>query len=134
MSNSIKQIGQLLKHFGEMLEDNTEAMTDGFHSYKELYRQRAVLFAALCHAYPDKAWRSLKHADGTMFEGGWFICGIETPQGQYTFHYDDTQWDLFYFCKTLDFAPEWDGHTESDVWRLLYLHQNTDTQSSNIAN
>lgn len=123
MSNSIKQIGDYLKHFGEMLTNNTEKMSDGYHSYKELYDQRALLFAALCHAYPNKSWRSLKHSDGTMFEGGYFICGIETPKGQYTYHYTDDKWDLFYFCKTLEFAPEWDGHTEKDAYRLLFLHE-----------
>lgn len=130
MSNSIKQIGDALKHFGEMLSNRTEFMDDGFHSYNDLYYQRAVLFAALCHAYPDKAWRSLKHADGTMFDGGWFICGIETPLGQYTYHYKDNHWDLFYFCKTLDNAPEWDGHSESDVFRLLKLHEYNNVSSS----
>ena len=128
MSNSIKQIGELLSHFGEMLSENTSGMTDGYHSFSDLYHQRAVLFAALCHAYPDKAWRSLKHADGTMFEGGYFICGIETPQGQYTYHYKGDKWDLFYFCKTLEFAPEYDGHTDKDVGRLLSLHKQSDAQ------
>ncbi len=33
---------------------------------------------------------------------------------------DPTEWDLFN-CKELDKAPEWDGHTDEDVKRLLSL-------------
>lgn len=96
-------------------------LSDGYHTFNDLYHQRAILFAALCRAYKDKAWKSLKHSDGTMFDGDWFICGIETPQGQYTYHYKLTYWPLF-AGKTLDNAPEWDGHTEDDVTRLMSLY------------
>ena len=42
---------------------------------------------------------------------GMFIVGIETPDGQATYHYDiDPYWDLFR-CTELWRAPEWDGHT-----------------------
>lgn len=51
-----------------------------------------------------------KDADGTMYDG-MFIVGIETPDGQATYHYDiDPYWDLFR-CTELWRAPEWDGHT-----------------------
>ena len=42
---------------------------------------------------------------------GMFIVGIETPDGQATYHYDvEPYWNLFQ-CKEVDRAPEWDGHT-----------------------
>lgn len=98
--------------------------SDGYHTFDELYHHRAVLFSALCYAYKDKAWRAKKHHDGSMFGDDWFICGVETPQGQYTYHYHISEcWDLFDFCKTLDNAPEWDGHQPKDVDRLLSLRQ-----------
>ena len=41
---------------------------------------------------------------------GMFIVGIETPDGQATYHYDiDPYWDMFK-CEELEYAPEWDGH------------------------
>lgn len=59
--------------------------SDGFHTFNDLYHQRAVLFAALVKAHRDKAWKSWKHEDGEeCFGGGWFIVGIDTPQGSYT--------------------------------------------------
>ena len=46
---------------------------------------------------------------------GMFIVGIETPEGQATYHYDiDPYWDIFN-VQELDRAPKWDGHTPTDA-------------------
>lgn len=84
--------------------------SDGCHSFGELYHHRAVLFSVIVTMFPERAWKSRLHADGTMLEG-MFIVGIETPDGQATYHYDaEPYWDMFP-CEELDRAPEWDGHT-----------------------
>ena len=96
-------------------------MSDGYHTFNGLYYQRMILFAALVKAYKDKAWKSWKHEDGKpCFGGGWFIVGIDTPQGSYTYHYEDKYWNWFE-CEELPVAKHWDGHTEEDVTRLLSL-------------
>ena len=96
-------------------------MSDGYHTFNGLYYQRMVLFAAIVKAYKDKAWKSWKHEDGKpCFDGGWFIVGIDTPQGSYTYHYEDKYWSWFE-CEELPVAKHWDGHTEEDVTRLLSL-------------
>lgn len=96
-------------------------MSDGYHTFNGLYYQRMVLFAALVKAYKDKAWKSLRHEDGELcFGGGWFIVGIDTPEGSYTYHYEDKDWNRF-DCVELPVAKHWDGHTEEDVTRLLSL-------------
>lgn len=97
-------------------------VSDGYHTFNGLYYQRMILFAALVKAYKDKAWKSWKHEDGKpCFGGGWFIVGIDTPQGSYTYHYEDKYWNLFE-CEELSVAKHWDGHTEEDATRLLSLH------------
>ena len=97
-------------------------MSDGYHTFNGLYYQRMVLFAALVKAYNSKAWKSWKHEDGEpCFGGGWFIVGIDTPQGSYTYHYEAKDFDLFE-CEELPVAKHWDGHTEEDVTRLLSLN------------
>lgn len=84
--------------------------SDGYHTFNELYHHRAVLFSVIVAKFADRAWKSKLHADGTMFNG-MFIVGIETPDGQATYHYDvDPYWEMFR-CKEVDHAPEWDGHT-----------------------
>ena len=96
-------------------------MSDGYHTFNGLYYQRMVLFAALVKAYKDRAWKSYKHEDGELcFGGGWFIVGIDTPVGSYTYHYENKHFDLFE-CKELPVGKHWDGHTEKDVTRLLKL-------------
>ena len=96
-------------------------MSDGYHTFNGLYYQRMILFAALVKAHKDRAWKSHRHEDGELcFGGGWFIVGIDTPEGSYTYHYEDKDWDRF-DCQELPTGKKWDGHTEADVTRLLAL-------------
>ena len=98
-------------------------VSDGFHTFNGLYEQRMILFAALVKAYKDKAWKSYRHEGGEYcFGGGWFIVGIDTPEGSYTYHYENKYWDMF-DCIDLPRAKHWDGHTEADAeTRLMSLN------------
>lgn len=101
--------------------DDIGQLSDGFHTFNSLYEQRMILFAALVKVYKDKAWKSYRHEDGEYcFGGGWFIVGIDTPKGSYTYHYENKYFDLF-DCEELACGKHWDGHTEKDVTRLLTL-------------
>lgn len=96
-------------------------ISDGFHTFNELYHHRCILFAALVKAHKKKAWKSRRHEDGSLcFGGGWFIVGIDTPKGSYTYHYEDKDWELF-DCVELPVGKHWDGHKPEDVTRLLSL-------------
>lgn len=94
-------------------------LSDGYHSYNELYAHRMQLFAVVCKQNQAQAWKSKLHHDGTMFDD-YFIVGIETPMGQFTYHYPMLHWGMFQ-VRELDKAPEWDGHTADDVVRLHSL-------------
>lgn len=105
--------------------ENMGEVSDGYHTFNQLYHQRAVLFATIVNSNKDKAWKSFKHSDGKYCfnsNGEWFIVGVDTPQGCYTYHYEKQYWDMF-DCKELQCGKEWDGHTEEDVTRLLSLEQ-----------
>ena len=107
-------------------------ISDGYHTFNSLYNQRLCLFAALVNAYKNKAWKSRLHHDGEpCFGGGWFIVGITTPAGDYTYHYELKDWNLF-DCKVLDKAPEWDGHTDKDVTRVLTLGETFDQVNARV--
>lgn len=96
-------------------------VTDGYHTFNQLYYQRAMLFATIVNQNSDKAWKTHKHEDGEpCFGGGWFLVTIDTPQGAYGYHYEDKYWDMFK-CKELEKAKHWDGYTEEDVGRLFSL-------------
>lgn len=95
-------------------EPITGETSDGYHTFNELYHHRAVLFSVIVANYPERAWKSKKHHDGTMYDG-MFIVGVNTPDGQATYHYDiEPYWDMF-MCKVLEKAPEWDGHTPAQA-------------------
>ncbi len=102
--------------------DDIGDVSDGFHTFNSLYEQRMILFAALVKAYKNKAWKSYRHEDGEYcFGGGWFVVGIDTPEGSYTYHYENKYWDMF-DCIDLPRAKHWDGHTEDDAeTRLMSL-------------
>ena len=92
----------------------TGETSDGYHTFNELYHHRAVLFSVIVKAFPERAWKARQHHDGTMYSG-MFIVGIDTPEGQATYHYDiDPYWDMFE-CRELERAPEWDGHTPAQA-------------------
>jgi len=103
-------------------------VSDGYHTFNSLYNQRLCLWAALVKAYKDKAWKTRCHHDGEpCFGGDWFLVGITTPAGDYTYHYELKDWNLF-DCKVLDKAPEFDGHTDKDVTRVLTLQHGSHPQ------
>jgi len=95
----------------------TGQVSDGYHTFDELYEHRIVLFLALCRqvASKTKVWRSEKHSDGSGFTD-WYILGIGKEKGiQITYHLPLSKWNDSNFAETLDKAPEWDGHSPSDV-------------------
>lgn len=114
----IKQINELI----QLLPDKGE-VSDGFHSFKELYDHRIALFIALCN-YMDgvqqdtgkerTTWKSKKNSDGSEWDG-WFVMGIGHG---ITYHLPISEWRNSY-------SPEiekglWDGHGSQDVLKRLY--------------
>lgn len=101
---------------------STKGVSDEWHTFDELYYHRMMLFLTIQLAHKDKAWKSKLHDDGTMFDDS-FIVGVETPEGQYSYHYNLKFWDLFKGIKELGKAPEFDGHQPKDITRLLSLYE-----------
>lgn len=126
----IKQDLDRLEEFEKELKDGT--LSDGYHTFNDLYLQRMYLFATIVNQNKEYAWKSLKHEDGELcFGGDWFIVGIDTPRGSYTYHYETNYWSLF-DCQELEVAKHWDGHTSKDVDRLLSLDIQLETKISRL--
>ena len=94
-------------------------VSDGYHTFDELYAHRVALFLALASSL-GTGWRSLFHADGSMFEG-WFIAGMMLSTGAITYHLPIATWEAASFMHTLKYAPAWDGHTPADVVERLMI-------------
>lgn len=90
---------------------------DGYHTFNELYEHRHALFASLAGRWGHAAWKSLKHADGSQWDG-WFVAGIVLPTGQITYHLPMAWWEKFP-ADERELAPVWDGHTSDDVIERL---------------
>ena len=95
-------------------ESGIGELSDGYHTFNELYHHRAVLFSVICNLSPQNAWKSKLHDTEDMYDG-MFIVGINTAEGQATYHYDiDPYWEMFK-VKELPRAPKWDGHTPDEA-------------------
>ena len=100
---------------------DTNKISDGYHTFEELYEHRIVLYIALCRALVNDhtVWRSRKHSDGSSWEG-WFVLGIGVSNGtQITYHLPDRFWDDCSFAGALEIAPWFDGHTSADVLQRI---------------
>lgn len=118
-------IEEINKEIGN-LKDKSD-ISDGSHTYGELYEDRMFLFSIICNDNQDKAWKSWLHDDGTMFDD-YFIVGINTPEGSFTYHYHKDTWDNFKVPE-IPKAPAWDGHSRKDIDRLLSLYEQEDSQN-----
>ncbi len=95
-------------------------LSDGYHTFNELYDHRHALFCALMFEMWRQGWKSKLHEDGSKLDG-WFIAGFQTPKGPISYHLPMSWWDRCIVLE-LDRAPHWDGHSSSDVIeRLLSL-------------
>ena len=99
---------------------DTNQISDGYHTFEELYEFRKIYNAALFNAWNERdfyrVYKSKKHHDGELcFGGGWFIVIAELPSGQISNHYEEKDWDLFKIPEYPKALYEYDGHTTQDV-------------------
>lgn len=90
-------------------------ISDGYHTFNELYDHRCWLFLNLCLTDPKKCfWKP-------DFEG-WFCLYWESPHGQISYHLPNKMlhWAEGAFERRDD--HKWDGHKSSDV--LFRLEMN----------
>lgn len=96
-------------------------VSDGYHTFNELYYYRMLYNAAFFNLLP-KAWvhKSKRHNTGEeCFGGGWFIVMANLPTGQVSNHYELKDWDLFKVPEK-EIADEWDGHTPQEAAKRIY--------------
>lgn len=99
------------------------SVSDGFHTFNELYEFRKLYNACLFNEWAKaglyNVHKSWYHNDEELcFGGGWFIVMADLPTGQISNHYENMDWDIFR-CEAKKKADEWDGHTSADVAKRL---------------
>ena len=106
-------------------------VSDGYHTFEELYYYRLCYNAALVNtlvslkdtlpnSFKDiKVCKSKKHFGGEpCYGGGWFIVMISTPWGQISNHYKLEHWNMF-DCPVTKESWKWDGHNMKDAMERL---------------
>ena len=93
-------------------------VSDGYHTFEELYLHRCLLFAnfVLCHR--EISFKTKLNDRGEQWDG-WFICGMDTKYGQITYHLPDNYWDLLPKVAEQERNYGYDGHTSEDVANRL---------------
>ena len=101
-------------------------ISDGFHTFNDLYAHRTALLRALVVTNVQMCWKSRNHEEGgTPMHEGYFIVGINLARKKkthgggilktpITYHIENKYWDDFE-CHEYEYAPKWDGHTPEDV-------------------
>lgn len=82
------------------LQNGKGQLTDGYHSFDELYEFRKVYNAYLFNEWAKQGkhdvHKSIRHNDNELcFGGGWFIVVAILPTGQISNHYKLADWNLF---------------------------------------
>ena len=122
----------LYEFIDSLQQDETDMgeVSDGYHTFNELYYYRMLYNAAFFNLLP-KEWvhKSKRHHTGEeCFGGGWFIVMANLPTGQISNHYELKDWDLFKVPEK-EFADEWDGHTPQEAAERLHKYlQQDETQ------
>ena len=103
---------------------DTNKISDGYHTFEELYEFRKVFNATLFNEWSKQGkystHKSWKHNDGEdCFGGGWFIVVAKLPDGQISNHYEAKDWELFKILETEKAIYPFDGHTPQDVLQRL---------------
>lgn len=102
-------------------------VSDGFHTFQELYDIRLAYNAALFNTWANlschhniKIHKSYRHYDGSLcFCGGWFIVCAELPDGVISNHYENIHWNKFRIKEVEKSTVPFDGHTTKDVIKRL---------------
>ena len=122
--NQNLEVEMLNKKIQDLTADHRMLISDGYHSFQELYDFRAKYNAALFNEWTKqgkynvhKSWR---HHDGELcFGGGYFIVVAILPSGQISNHYTANRWDSFDVPETEKALFPFDGHTPQDVLTRL---------------
>lgn len=92
-------------------------VSDGHHTFGELYEHRHLLFINLClNLKQSSCWKEDQNTPG------WFILYLNLPTGQISYHVPDRLLPLIDREIERASGEVWDGHTSDDVVSRLKLN------------
>ena len=119
----------------EVIVANTNLVSDGYHTFGELYEHRCYLFALILSLFDFvpgySCFKTLRDNKGEAWDG-WFIAGMETPVGQVTYHLPIDMWGML-DVNVIECNSTYDGHSSADVVeriKTLLLRMATDERTN----
>lgn len=120
----IEAINHVIKKASERVDQklDTNPISDGYHTFGELYEHRITNFIALCKILSEKEVEYYRNDKYLVWRTkpveGWFILGIGREKGQQiTYHLPDSKYELVKNIAILmtPLGENFDGHTSQDV-------------------
>jgi hypothetical protein len=98
---------------GKTFQIVNDDISDGYHTFTELYKHRYFLFLALCMQWKDKVYYKKDYEN-------FFCIYLELEEGQISYHVPNIYLELAE--KNFTHSPNhvWDGHTSDDVLSRLF--------------
>lgn len=119
-----KTIEEAINDFTASGNINTNIISDGYHTFGELYEHRIELFITVCkfqyrkfvnHETDLNPWR-------TQPVNGWFVLGVGREKGeQITYHLPESKLSevVNIAIQMSPLGDNYDGHTSNDVLNRL---------------
>lgn len=119
--DEINKIIQDSKRSGEL---KPGSVSDGYHTFDELYEFRKVYNAALFNEWYAsgrvEVYKTYRDSEGNLFDNGdWFLVVAILPTGQISNHYAKEDFELFKIPEEPQSPYEFDGHTPQDVLQRI---------------
>lgn len=102
------------------IEDWKIQVSDGYHTFDELYEHRVILYIALCNKirYDNKVIKSKLHYDWSEYEWRFIMQAYTEDWKQISYHLPNRLRDACK-CDERHKADERDWHTSDDVVKRL---------------
>lgn len=114
---TVQEVNQIISNEKKNGLDSSY-ISDGYHTFDELYEARCLLFVALIQTGKFPSWKASANHDGQKWDG-WFVAGIFPEDGrQITYHLPDKYWDRL-DVEAHDINPYYDGHDSNEVLHRL---------------
>jgi len=129
-----KYTSEQINYFIKQNKEEAGIISDGYHTFNELYDHRIALYVSLCILLDDvdgnydnpkrpfMVTYSKYHHDGDCYEG-WLLVQVVNnyTKEQISYHIPDSYKEKLdkEFIKELPRALKWDGHTSEDVLERL---------------
>lgn len=117
----------LIEYYEQQLAASEQERVDYKQRKDDAYRERNQVVAALAKLFPSGIAKTA--IDG--WDAEWHGCVyIDLPTGQVSWHYHDSQGDLF--AGLPPYSKPWDGHDTAEKYRRLSLLQSSEQEAGRM--